>query len=164
MKMIERRLIGIYLEDHWAGATGGVELARRLQTSNRDTEWDQDLRKVRAEVEEDRDTLRAVMAALDVRRNLPKAYGAWVFEKVGRLKLNGRLTCYSPLSRLVELEMLMIGITGKQGMWNSLRRADRSELQGFDFDALARRAEAQREVVKGIHDAASKIALADEAG
>ena len=29
---------------------------------------------------------------------------AWVAEKLGRLKTNGQLTGYSPLSRLVELE------------------------------------------------------------
>ncbi|HEY5977292.1 MAG TPA: hypothetical protein VIT85_05500 [Solirubrobacterales bacterium] len=164
MRMIERRLIGIYLEDHYAGSTGGVELARRLRASNRDTEWTEDLERICVEVEEDRDSLRDVMEALGVRRNLPKAYGAWAFEKVGRLKLNGRLTGYSPLSRIVELEMLMIGVTGKQGLWDALRRADRPELEDFDLEALGKRAEAQRKVVKKIHRAAAERAFAGEAG
>jgi len=162
MRMIERRLIGIYLEDHWAGATGGVELARRLRSSNRESEWAEDLARVCGEVEADREALGDVMKALGVRRNLPKAYGAWAMEKVGRLKLNGRLTGYSPLSRVVELEMLMIGITGKLGLWEGLRSAGRSELGGFDFEELAKRAEAQREVVKKIHRAATTEAFARE--
>lgn len=164
MRMIERRLIGIYLEDHYAGSSGGVELARRLRASNRDTEWAGDLERLCVEVEEDREALRDVMRALGVRRNLPKAYGAWALEKVGRLKLNGQLTGYSPLSRLVELEMLMIGVTGKLGLWDALRRADRPELKEFDLVALGKRADAQRKVIKTIHRSAADLAFADESG
>jgi hypothetical protein len=162
--MIERRLIGIYLEDHWAGSTGGVELARRLRASNRDTEWAEELETLCEEIEADREVLAEVMAALDVRRNLAKSYGAWLFEKAGRLKLNGRILGYSPLSRVVELEMLMIGIAGKQGMWEALRRAGRPELEEFDLTALGKRAEAQRKAVKRIHRAGASVAFADESG
>src|SRR3954453_20294790 len=104
MKMIERRLVGIYLEDHYAGATGGMELARRLRASNRDTEWAEDLEKVTREVDEYRQPLYGVVEALGVRRNLPKVYGAWALENSGRLKLNGRLVGYLPLRLLVDLE------------------------------------------------------------
>jgi hypothetical protein len=164
MKMIERRLVGIYLEDHYAGATGGMELARRLHASNRDTEWGAELEKVCREVEEDRQTLYGVMQALGVRRNLPKVYGAWALEKAGRLKLNGRLVGYSPLSRLVELEALMIGVTGKLGLWDALQQAHRPELADFDLDDLLERARAQLEIVKKIHRAAAAAAFADESG
>jgi hypothetical protein len=44
-----------------------------------------------------------------------KNIAAWGIEKVGRLKLNGQLTGYSPLSRVVELEGLLAGIAGKRG-------------------------------------------------
>jgi len=160
--MIERRLVGIYLEDHWAGATGGVELARRLRASNEETEWTEDLEQVCAEVEADRETLQAVMEALSVRRNLPKAYGAWAAEKLGRLKLNGRLLGYSPLSRVVELELLMVGITGKRGLWDALDRAGLSELEEFNFPELGKRATAQAKVVRRIHRGATKQAFAAE--
>ena len=50
-------------------------------------------------------------------RTTPKSAGAWTAEKFGRLKPNGQLTGYSPLSRLVELEGLKLGITGKLGLW-----------------------------------------------
>ena len=39
----------------------------------------------------------------------------------GRLKPNGQLTGYSPLSRVVELEGLALGITGKLALWKALR-------------------------------------------
>ena len=44
----------------------------------------------------------------------------WTGEKLGRLKLNGQLLGYSPLSRLIELEGLMLGIAGKLAMWIAL--------------------------------------------
>ena len=37
---------------------------------------------------------------------------AWVGEKIGRLKLNGQLRGYSPLSRVLELEALAVGVSG----------------------------------------------------
>jgi hypothetical protein len=125
--VIERRHLAIYLNDHLAGPTGGVELARRARSSNRGTKWGEALEGICAEVEADRTTLEEVMERLAVRRNTAKVAGAWAAEKLGRLKLNGRLRGYSPLSRLLELEMLHIGITGKLELWQALQAAGISE-------------------------------------
>ena len=57
------------------------------------------------EIEEDRDTLQKLMDAFEIKRDRPKLLAAWTGEKLGRLKPNGRLLSYSPLSRLIELEM-----------------------------------------------------------
>jgi hypothetical protein len=71
---------------------------------------------------------------------------AWTAEKAGRLKLNGRLTSYSPLSRVVELEALSIGVEGKLAMWRALKRiADEDpRLDAEQLDALVKRAQSQR--------------------
>ena len=73
-----------------------------------------------------------------------KPAGAWVAERLGRLKPNGQLRGYSPLSRVVELEGLTGGVAVKQMLWNALGQHFGSTLEGFDFEALAARAEAQR--------------------
>ena len=83
------------------------------------------------------------MAELGIRPNRLKAIGAWGAEKLGRLKLNGQLTGYSPLSRFLELESLYLGITGKRELWRALQRTLGNDLMGFDFDELGRRAERQ---------------------
>ena len=126
--MIERRLLAIYLNDHLAGATGGVELARRSRASNSGTKLGDALVEICAEIEADRATLERVMEQLEVKRDRTKVAGAWAAEKLGRLKLNGRLTGYSPLSRLVELEMLHIGITGKLQLWQALKETRSAKL------------------------------------
>jgi hypothetical protein len=142
------RFLAIYLNDHLAGATGGVELARRLRSSaGSDPRAGEPLAEVCAEIEADRDTLRQLMQRLEIHRGSLKPAVAWAGEKAGRLKLNGRLTRSSPLSRLVELELLFVGITGKGQLWRSLERALGESLDEFDFRQLAARADHQREVV-----------------
>jgi hypothetical protein len=61
------------------------------------------------------------------------------------LKLNGQLTGYSPLSRLVELEGLTLGCTGKLALWRSLQHLGESGLKGAEIQELIRRAESQIE-------------------
>jgi len=163
MQHLEQRLRAIYLEDHFAGSMGGCEMVRRLLSSNRDSAWEGPLRKISEEFDEDREALRRVMETLGVRRNLPKVAGAWTMEKAGRLKLNGRIRGYSPLSRLVELEMLQIGISGKQGLWEALEAGGSQGLEDFDLAALAKRAEKQRDQVKRLHLKAAEEAFEGEA-
>lgn len=162
--VIERRLLAIYLNDHLAGATGGVELARRARSSNRDTEMGDALAQLCAEIEADRATLERMMEKLDVKRDRPKIAAAWAAEKLGRLKLNGRLTGHSPLSRVVELEMLHLGITGKIQLWQSLEQSLRARLEQFDLPGLIERAESQRAEVESLRLVAAAEALAQESG
>ncbi|HEV7614925.1 MAG TPA: hypothetical protein VGO36_01695 [Solirubrobacterales bacterium] len=142
------RLLAIYLNDHLAGASAGVELARRTRSSNHDdAEFGAPLAAICAEVEADRATLADLMEQLGIRQNKGKQGGAWLGEKLGRLKLNGQLHGYSPLSRVVELEGLCLGITGKMQLWRALERSLDS-IDGFDFEQLAERAAQQRETAE----------------
>ncbi len=153
-------LLAVYLNDHLAGATLGVELARRLRASNEDDAALSDpLAEICVEIEADRETLERLMEQLDVRRDFVKPAAAWAAEKLGRLKLNGQLTGYSPLSRLVELELLSIGIAGKMQLWQALERAFGRGVGGFDFGKLTERAGNQRDSVEELHRLAADRAL-----
>jgi hypothetical protein len=137
------KLLAIYLNDHLAGATGGRELARRAAASNRGSSYGPFLEQLAAELDEDRESLLAIMRALDVGVDRLKVVGGWGAEKLGRFKLNGSLLGYSPLSRLIELEMLALGVTGKLALWRALQ--DRPELEDFGLPELIARAERQRD-------------------
>jgi hypothetical protein len=141
-----RELLGIYLNDHLAGSIAGHELAKRSAKSNKGTEFGPFLQELATEIEADQRSLRLVMDRLGVKPNPIKDSGAWVAEKIGRLKLNGSLTGYSELSRVVELEGLAVGITGKTALWRSLKTtfAKGGALDGVDLDELMARAEKQR--------------------
>jgi hypothetical protein len=154
------RLLGIYLNDHLAGAALGVELARRLRSSNRgDPEMGEALTRICAEIEEDRETLIRLMERLGVDRKPLKPALAIAAERLGRLKLNGQLRGYSPLSRVLELEVLASGIGGKMQLWNALEQSFGETLDGFDFHALAERADRQGQRVEDLHLAAAQRAL-----
>ena len=85
--------------------------------------------------------------------------GPW---KAMRLKPNGNLFRYSPLSRVLELETLTIGITGKLELWRSMEAVDNGNgIPGFDFSQLARRAEAQRDVIEDVRVRAAQEALSE---
>ena len=154
-------LIGIYLNDHLAGATGGLELFRRAAGSHTGAAGDV-LKRLTAEVEEDRDALLGFMRALGVPVRQYKVAAGWVAEKVGRLKLNGRLLSRSPLSDVIELEGLHLGVQGKAAGWRLLRALAETEprLDATQLDALIQRAERQAAELEQLRVAAGRDALA----
>ena len=159
--LVSSRRLAIYLNDHLAGSTVGVELARRSLNENRGTELGDFLRELLTEIVEDRGTLLQLMERLDVASSRPKTAAAWTAEKLGRLKLNGQLGGYSPLSRLLELEGLASGIESKRCLWLALARIRERDhrLREVDLDGFAERARSQRERLEPHRLAAAADAL-----
>ena len=141
---MDRRLLKIYLNDHLAGSVVGIAVAKRSLGSNRGTPLGNWLEDFLSQVEDDQRWLMQAMRRLGVRRTRWKVTGASVAERVGRLKLNGRITSYSPLSRVEELEGLLIGVEGKRAVLASLREIGDERLAGLDIDGRIRRAERQQ--------------------
>jgi hypothetical protein len=156
------RLLATYLNDHLAGATAGLELAKRTASSNEDTEFGDVLARIAREIHEDRETLRTLMRALGISEDAFKKTAAWTAEKLGRFKPNGRLVGYSPLSRLIELEGLALGVAGKRAMWQSLATTlvEEPRAANVEFEALAHRAEAQLADLEPLRLRAAAIAFA----
>jgi len=156
------KLLSIYMNDHLAGSTLGVELVQRIAGSNRGTRLGELLERMAAEIKEDRATLERLMEHFGAHRDRVKVAGAWTAEKAGRLKLNGRLVGYSPLSRLVELESLQLGVTGKRDMWKAFSQA-LGAVPGFDFEELAARADRQLRDLEPHHREAAAQAFSGAA-
>jgi hypothetical protein len=156
---MNEKLRAIYLNDHLAGAIAGHELARRAAGSNEGGELGGFLTRLAAEIGEDRETLERAMSKLGVRSDPAKRVLGWTAEKVGRLKPNGQLLGYSPLSRLVELEGLHVGIAGKLSLWQVLAATSAAELEGFDLDELIARAQRQLAGLEPFRVAAAREAF-----
>jgi hypothetical protein len=161
---MENQYLRTYLNDHRSGAVVGLDLARRIRDRNEDTELGQALAWIADEIEEDRDVLDGFMDALDATRNPAKQAIAWVAEKAMRLKLNGRIIGHSPASRLVELEALMLGVSGKLALWRALEasgvRLVGPEAAVLDLPELIARAMRQRDELERWRLRAADEALA----
>ena len=155
--------LGIYLKDQYALGVVWRELARRSQRSNEGTALGGALADVATAIAEDVETFAAIMRRLGIEPSRVKSWSALGAERLGRLKLNGRLTGYSPLSRFEELEFLVMGIEGKKQMWATLRDLARlgTRMPDVDFDELIDRAERQRAELEPFRARAGTEALAE---
>jgi hypothetical protein len=159
------KYLPIYLNDHYAGSTAGVELAKRAAKSARgDAEFGPALTTLASEIDEDRDALKRIMDRLDVSEDRIKATLFSLGEKVGRLKPNGHILQPSPLSRVVELEGLITGVGGKLSLWRTLLElAERdSRLDAGELEVLAGRAEDQLLRLHALRGAAGLIAFVND--
>jgi hypothetical protein len=155
------RYLPIYLNDHLAGSTAGVEIVRRAASENAGRALGEPLARLARDIEADRDALRSIMDALGVRADTLKTVAAWAGEKAGRLKLNGQLLGYSPLSPLVEIEALLLGVNAKMALWRSLGELAPHEprLDGDRIAELEARAQAQRDELDALRSEAAAEAL-----
>jgi hypothetical protein len=60
---------------------------------------------------------------------------------------------------VVELEGLVTGVTGKMLLWRAMERSFGSGLPGFDFAALAERANSQRQRLEPYRLEAAELAF-----
>lgn len=148
----DRGLLGLYLADHLAGATAGLARAERMVEAYQDLPIHGGLVQFRDELEQERGRLREVIDQVGTHRRPARQAVAWVGERVGRLKLNRRLTTRSPMTVVLELELFRAAVMGKQGLWQVLQdySADLG-LSPEEFADLARQAAAQRERLEQMH-------------
>ncbi|MBL7495883.1 hypothetical protein I6A84_11040 [Frankia sp. CNm7] len=141
------RLLGIYLNDHLAGSTAGLGLARRMARRHRALPVGPAVASIAEEIEADRAAFLALFDRLGITRRRYKVALGWLAELVARAKSNGRLVASSPLSSVVELEALRLGVEGKRLGWVTLatiaRRDAELGLDPAEFDALVDRAARQ---------------------
>src|SRR4051812_41255028 len=159
---LSRELLPIYLNDHLAAATGGVNLAKRAAAQNCGDEFGEVLHEVAAEGDAHRNQLEDVMARLEISRDQAKVGAAWLAERLGRLKLNGRLIEYSPLSRVVELEALILASQGRKNLWRTLAALapDEPRIADIDFVQLVQSVEETLTRLEEMYEKATGLMLA----
>jgi len=138
----------IYMNDQLALGVGWRETARRAAHENAGSPLGEALDRVAAEIADDVVLFEAIMRRLGLARNPVKPALAMAAERIGRLKPNGHVRSYSPLSRFVELDVLVMGIEGKKILWENLRDLAGIQLPDIDFGALIERADGQRRMLE----------------
>ncbi|MER5917222.1 hypothetical protein ABT124_44540 [Streptomyces sp. NPDC001982] len=121
-----------------------------MARAHRDSPLAEALASIADEIAEDRESLLGVMRRLEVPTRRYTVWAAGAAEWLGRLKSNGRLFRRSPLTSVVELEFLRLGVEGKAAGWGTMRPlADADErLDEAELDELIERARRQKRVLE----------------
>lgn len=149
---IEGDLLNLYLSDHLTGATAGRSRIERMADAYDDGELGPDLRRLAVQIGEEYTLLRDLISELGLRQHPHRQALAWLAEHAGRLKLNKRLLSTSPMTVVLELELMRSAVVGKLGGWQTL--AELAPDLGLDrsrFETLAERAKDQAATLERLH-------------
>ncbi|WP_233275968.1 NAD-dependent epimerase/dehydratase family protein [Isoptericola variabilis] len=150
---LDAGLLGLYLSDHFTGATAGLERTERMAEAYGDTPYGPELAELAEQIRAERELYRTLLDALGVPRRRHRQAAAWVAERVGRLKLNGRLVERSPMSAVLEAELMRSAVLAKIGGWQTLREhADELGLDPEQFAELVEVARGQITVLDRFHE------------
>jgi hypothetical protein len=156
--MPDHRLPQIYLDDHAAVATATYELIGRMIRSGAHRDHAGLLVDVRDEIAGDRRRIEECLAALGTKPSRVKLGLAWLAEKGGRFKLNGRVLASSPLTPLVELEGLGLALEAHRALWRAMERRG-PEPERDDFRVRADRVERRMREIEDLRLRAADVAL-----
>ncbi|MDP9227802.1 MAG: hypothetical protein M3M99_01970 [Actinomycetota bacterium] len=143
------RELATYLKDHLAGSSGGVSLAKQMVDTARDREAEE-MSRLADDIQADQETLLTIMNRLEVPPSRIKMTGAWIGEKLGR----GKLRASKPGGRVLQYESMIMGVTGKLGLWRTLDELAGKEpkLEEQELERLIGRAEDQRSRLENLHE------------
>jgi hypothetical protein len=155
------KAMGVYLNDHLAGAMLGTHLAEQIRSRNQGTPLGELMGSLTPQIEEDRQTLIGLLGRMDASENPVKQAGAWVTEKASRVKFWGPGSGEPELGTFMAVESLALGVLGKLSLWKALAQvADQHPaLVSVDLDSLIDRAQNQYDLLERERLAAGRRAL-----
>lgn len=140
----------VYLNDHLAGATAGVELVRTA-AEHHDGELGTFFTELADGIGADYNTLTSLIDQMNARASGAKEAFAKVGAEVSESKFSGASVDDPVFGTFLTLETLSIGVEGKLCMWKALKVVEDEyrELGSLDIDTLIERAQSQRDGIEG---------------
>jgi len=133
-----QRDLATYLNDHLAGARGGIELAESYLSSCDDRSPGREvITQIRRDLEDDQQALEQVMVVLGVERSLARQGLGWLAEKVTQIKIHEGSS--QALHLLMMVEALSSGSMGRLGLLDRLASLEAPD-QGLPWKQRAARA------------------------
>lgn len=155
------RFLRIYLNDHLAGSVMAIEQIEHSLDENSEGELSAFLARMLDEIRGSQAVLKEVIDRVGGVENPVKKGASWLSEKVRRAKPSGAAFGYTDLTRLEDLESLMLGTRGQLALWTTLDALpDDDRLSGLDFGRLAARAQRQHEAFEQHRMEAARRAFA----
>jgi hypothetical protein len=148
----------VYLTDHLAGATAGVNLAQMASEEHRADEHGAFFGEIASEIKADFEKLEQLISDLGVGRSATKTAAAEIGTRIMAPKFTGGDD--DELNAFITLETLSMGIEGKVCMWKSLKTVENAypTLASYDLDELISRGESQRRRIE-----ATRLEIAPQA-
>jgi len=139
-----------YLNDHLAGSVSAIEMLDHLIETHEGEPLANFLQGLRTDIVADQEVLKKIVQRFNARESAVRKAGAWLAEKFARVKMAGTSKTKKELGLMQALEVLVLGITGKQLLWRALNAAIGSSplLRGVDLARLEERAIEQIERVE----------------
>jgi hypothetical protein len=154
-----------YLNDHLAGSVAALELLDHLIKTHESKPLAKLFKDLRDDISADQDVLRKLLRKFKANESPVRKAGGWLAEKFGRAKIQAAGDKFGDLGLVQALEVLVLGITGKQLLWRALSAALGTSplLRGVDLGRLEERAieQIERIEVKRL-EAARETFLRDE--
>jgi hypothetical protein len=142
--------IHVYLNDHLAGATAGLELVKQA-AERHDGDLGEFFAQLADEIAGDHNTLTSLMDQMGAHASGAKEVLAKAGSVVSETKFSGESMDDPEFGTFLTLETLSIGVEGKLCMWKALKVVEDEypELKSVDIDTLAERAQSQRDRIEG---------------
>lgn len=150
---LDRDLFALYLNDHLAGAAAGLARATRMAEEYRDLPGHAVLTTLSQELRAERARLVEVVDSLGMGPSALRAGLARLGERLGQLKLNRRALHRSPMTPLLEVELLRGAVNAKAGVWEVLEyHANDLGLEAREWRDLAAQARRQAADLAHVHE------------
>ena len=146
---MNKKDLTIYLNDHLAGSVSAIELVDHLIETYKGKPLEPFFTNLRKEIDADQRTLQDLIKKLGEKESAVRKAGAWVAEKLARMKVRVSDSEKDQMGLLQALEGLLLGITGKGALWSALEAASENvaSLRSLDYARLQQRAREQCDLV-----------------
>ena len=142
------KALASYLNDHLAGAVAALELLAHLIATHKGQPLQEFFVDLRRDIEADVNVLRKLIGTTRARESVLRKTVAWIAGKFASLKFTAAGEEIGGLGLLQALEILALGIRGKQLLWRALAASDWPALQDVDLAQLEARAIEQQDRVE----------------
>ena len=140
--------ITTYLNDHLAGSVAALELIEQLIKRHSGKPLGSFLVDLEREIKADQDVLRKLLGDGKRKESGFRKLAAWVASKFVGSKFKFASEEFGGLGLVQGLEMLALGIRGKELLWRALAASEFGASQQIDLAGLEQRAIEQQERVE----------------
>ena len=148
-----------YLNDHLAGSVAALELIDDLANASDDAPLKAFLADLKDDIESDQKVLEQLIAGAGESEGVVRKAAAWLSEKAARAKFKVAGDDFGGLGLVQALEMLALGIRGKESLWRALQQCSFGPSSHLDLAKLEHRAIEQHQRVEQKRLEAAKAAF-----